>query len=91
MCDSAWHSTPPGRRQVRERQRIRGRPFGTRKTATSRSKMSRTLLDAFRAGVVAVGERRSFVRPRNGGKNFRRDRRRIVTREIHAGSRYDFS
>ena len=83
---------PPGRRQVRERERIGRRSGRHEKNGNvALEQLREFFLDTSGPGVVAVGQRRPVVRARNGGENFRRDRRRIIAGEIHAGSRHYFS
>jgi len=79
----------PGRRDLRERQRIcrrAGRYQEHRDVALE--DFAKTPFDASRSIVIAIAERKAAVRPHNGVKDFGRDRRRVVAGKIHANRRF---
>jgi hypothetical protein len=77
ICDSAWC-------HMRERERI-GAGSGRHQENgdLALENLREAALDPPGPGIVAVGQRRPFIRARDRGENFRRNRRSIVAGEIH--------
>ncbi len=79
---------PPRRGKVGECERVGCCSSGHQENGgLTREKLGEPLLDAPRPGVAAVGQRGTLIRPRDGGKNLRRDPSRVVAREVHKFAR----
>src|SRR5262249_52252929 len=74
----------PGWREMRNRERIGGGPSRHQKDRDLMlEQLGKTLLEAPRDRVIAVGKRGALVRGRNRGQDLRRHRRRIVACKVH--------
>ena len=64
----------PGRREMRERERIgRGSRRHQENRDLTRKHLGESLLDAPRPDVLPIAQRRALVRPRNSGEDLRGD------------------
>src|SRR5262249_19722346 len=78
----------PGRREMRQRQRIRTGPGRQQKDRhVVLEQLGEPRLDAPGPVVIAIGQRGAVVRPRNGGEDLGRDPGSVVAGEIHVLSR----